>query len=230
MERRELLERYEALGNEDDFLAARSLYEQALAETSDAQMLGEYGYLLECQGRNTIRRAVEHYERAIELDSSVDKLHYQLISARAALFDTDEAITLYSERLAAFPESVREYRFLTSAYLAAHEYGRADTVIAAGLERAPNDRVLIAHRGDVKGGTGDPNGALADWRLALELDPEDIGPAYSTAFLLEREQRLEEAIETWRFIVAWNESRGYSLQSDWPKRELERLRRGVVEE
>jgi hypothetical protein len=34
MDRHELLERYEALGEEDDFLEARPLYQRALADSS----------------------------------------------------------------------------------------------------------------------------------------------------------------------------------------------------
>jgi tetratricopeptide (TPR) repeat protein len=83
--------------------------------------------------------------------------------------------------------------------------------------------VLIAERGEVKAATGDPDGALADWRLALELDPEDIGPLYSSAFLLEREGRLDEARDTWWVIVEWLDARGFTLQAAWPRRELERL-------
>ena len=58
----ELLERYEALGDENDFLAAKPLYERALAEALDARVLNEYGYLLECHGRRELRRAVEQYD------------------------------------------------------------------------------------------------------------------------------------------------------------------------
>jgi hypothetical protein len=83
--------------------------------------------------------------------------------------------------------------------------------------------VLIAERGEVKAATGDPDGALADWRLAIELDPEDIGPLYSSAFLLERESRLGEARDTWQAIVEWLDVRGFTLQAEWPKRELQRL-------
>jgi tetratricopeptide (TPR) repeat protein len=118
---------------------------------------------------------------------------------------------------------VREYRFLASAYLAAHEHEQARKVIEAGLEVAPDDRMLIADRGDVKAGIGDPEGALADWRRALELDGGDIGPLYSSAFLLECEGRLHEATEAWRSILEWNQSRGFALEAEWPKRELERL-------
>jgi hypothetical protein len=45
-----------------------------------------------------------------------------------------------------------------------------------------------------------------------------------SAFLLERKGRLEEAIEAWACVLEYNESRGYDLQAEWPKRELERLR------
>jgi hypothetical protein len=79
-------------------------------------------------------------------------------------------------------------------------------------------------RGEAKAGLGDPGGALADWRRALELDPEDIAALYSSAFLLAREGRLDEAADAWCSIIEWNESRGFTLQTEWPKRELERLR------
>jgi tetratricopeptide (TPR) repeat protein len=79
-------------------------------------------------------------------------------------------------------------------------------------------------RGEAKAGVGDPAGALADWSRALELEPEDIGALYSSAFLLEREGRLTEAGDAWRSIIEWNESRGFALQTEWPKHELERLR------
>jgi tetratricopeptide (TPR) repeat protein len=76
----------------------------------------------------------------------------------------------------------------------------------------------------VKAARGDVEGALADWRAALDPDGHSIGGAYMSAFLLERVGRLEEAIEAWRYILDYNESRGYELQADWPTRELERLR------
>jgi cytochrome c-type biogenesis protein CcmH/NrfG len=62
-----------------------------------------------------------------------------------------------------------------------------------------------------------------DWQHALELDGEDIGPLYSSAFLLEQEGRRDEAAEAWRSVVAWHESRGDALHAEWPKRELDRL-------
>jgi hypothetical protein len=40
---------------------------------------------------------------------------------------------------------------------------------------------------------------------------------------LEREGRAADAANAWRSIIEWNESHGYTLQSEWPRRELQRL-------
>jgi tetratricopeptide (TPR) repeat protein len=230
MTKEAFLERYEALGEERDFLAARSLYEQALADEHDAKDLTDYGYLLEAHARQELRRAVEMYERAIRLDPAHDKPHYQLISARAGLQEPELPIAIYERRVAQAPAAVREYRFLVSAYLHAHAFGQARKAVEAGLALEPDDAALVAMRGEAKAGMGDAEGALGDWRRALELEPEDIGALYSSAFLLEREGQLAEAVQAWRSIIEWSDLRGYTLQTEWPKRELERLRRNLVDQ
>lgn len=219
----ELLGRYEATGDEEAYRAARPMYEEALEQVPDARLLVRYGYLLECHGRRSLRQAVEQYERAIELDPSFDKAHYQLIGARAGLREHELSIARHQRRLAAAPTDLREHRFMASAYLYGGQYDEAQSVIEGGLKLASEDPMLIELRGDVRSHLGDPDGALADWRRAHELEPENLSSIYSSAFLLEREGRLEEAIEAWRYILDWCESRGYELDTEWPKRELERL-------
>ena len=95
----------------------------------------------------------------------------------------------------------------------------------AGIARAPDDATLVAARGEAKAGLGEVGEALADWRRALTLNPEDIGALYSTAFLLEHEGRLAESAGAWQEIIDWNEARGLTLENVWPKQELARLRR-----
>jgi tetratricopeptide (TPR) repeat protein len=105
--------------------------------------------------------------------------HYQHIWAQAALRETEPAIALYSERLARSPTDVREHRFLANAYLAARDYQEAARVVDAGLALAPDDSMLLDVRGDARAATGDPDGALADWRRTVEVDAENL--ARSTA-------------------------------------------------
>jgi tetratricopeptide (TPR) repeat protein len=229
MDKAELIERYEALGAEQDFAEAQRLYDQALIDAPSARLFNDYGYLLECQARNQLRRAVQRYEEAIRLDPSYDKPHFQLISAYAGLQEPEVAVARYEQRLAAAPDQPREHRFLANAYLRAHAYDEALTVVEAGLALAPDDAALLSLRGEARAGLGDPQGALADWQQALKADREDIGALYSSAFLLERERRLDEACAAWQAIIAWHESRGHTLQTHWPKRELDRLAAALAE-
>ena len=80
----------------------------------------------------------------------------------------------------------------------------------------------------MKAALGDSDGALADWRRSLDPEAHDISGAYSSAFLLEREGRIDEAIEAWRYVLDYNEARGYALQAEWPRRELTRLRGKLI--
>lgn len=233
MDKDELLERYEALGEDGDFRAAKPLFEAEIRRREQSEpglhgpdgslLLRQYGYLLECHGRITIRRAIEQYERAIALDPDADKVRYQWIGAKASLGEPETAVDLHRERVAAAPGDVRELRLLSSAYLAAHDYDAAADVIAAGLELAPGDPGLTYDRGELKARRRDPDGALADWQRAHELDPENFAPVYSSAFLLEREGRLAEAAGAWRHIVDYATGHGSELTAIWPRQELQRV-------
>jgi tetratricopeptide (TPR) repeat protein len=226
MDRDEPLLQYEASGREEAFLHAKRLYERALPGSSEnAEIHVKYGYLLEAHARNQLRQAVSQYERAIELNPNDSKAHYQLIGARAGLREPEIPIGIYERRLAASGNDLDAHRLLATAYLAGHRYQDAQRVIDAGVMLAPNDAALIESRGEVRAATNDPDGALKDWDRALELDPENLSPAYSRAFLLERQGRPEEAMDAWRQIIDWAEARGFSLDTEWPRQELERLRR-----
>jgi tetratricopeptide (TPR) repeat protein len=219
-----LLEQYEAHGDPEMFAAAKRLYEQALAEggAADPEVLAGYGYLLDCHGRISLREAAAQYQRAVALDPDADKPRYQLIAAKAALGEPVEAVELYTERLAQSPGEVREHRFLAKAYLAARDYAQAGRVTDRGLALHPDDRTLLEVRGEVRAATGDPEGALADWRRAVDV--VDMGPIYLSAFLLERLGRLEEAAAAWQSILDWCEEHDAPLTAEWPEHELARLR------
>jgi tetratricopeptide (TPR) repeat protein len=223
MDKEELLDRYEARGDEDDFREASALYEEAIEKAPTAEAIRQYGYLLQCSGSYTLRKALAQVERAIELDPDLDKAHWQLIGTYAHLMQPDQAVAIYERRFEASPDDLRERRFLIRALLYAHANDRARELVDAGLEVAPADWQLIEMRGDVRAATGDPDGALADWRRAHELQPENLSSIYSSAFLLDHEGRIDEAIGAWRYIIEWSQARGNDLDIEWPEREIERL-------
>lgn len=223
MDKYELVERYEALGDETEFATARELFERELAGQTDPLFFRQYGYLLQCHGRRAIQRAIKQYERSMELDPAADKVQYQWIGAMGSVGEADAVIARYRARVAAAPGDVRELRFLSSAWLTARDYDAAAEVIAAGLELAPGDWKFISDRGVLRAARGDTEGALADWRCAHDIDPTDFSTIYASAFLLEEVGRLAEAIGSWREILAYSEAQGWELDARWPRQEIHRL-------
>jgi tetratricopeptide (TPR) repeat protein len=226
MDKEELRERYEASGDERFYERARPLYEQALEESpGDPLLLTDYGFLQECHGRAAIRAAATCYQRAIDANPALDKPHWQLIGALGALGDLDTVLPRYEQQVTAAPGDPRGYRFLSAACLRAGDYDKAASTISAGLQIAPDDPALTEQQGDLYAATGRPGDALASWRRAFALAPDDYGISmrFSAAFLLERQGELAGAAGEWRFIIGWMERHGETIHLDWPRQELRRL-------
>ena len=226
MDKEELRERYEASGDERFYDQARPLYEQALEESpGDPILLTDYGFLQESHGRAAIRAAAGCYQRAIDADPALDKPYWQLIGALAALGDLDTVLPRYEQQVTAAPGDPRGYRFLSAACLRAGDYEKAASTISAGLRIAPDDPALTEQQGDLYAATGRPGDALASWRRAFDLAPDDYGISmrFSAAFLLERQGELADAAGEWRFIIDWMQRHGETVQLEWPRQELRRL-------
>ncbi len=159
----------------------------------------------------------------MSLDPGQDKVQYQWMHAKAALGEPEDAVTRYRSRVAGSPGDIRWLRLLSGACLQARDFGAAAEVIGTGLGLAPGDPKLTCDRGEVKAARGDPEGALADWRRAHELDPGDFGPVYMSAFLLEQEGRLAEAAAAWRHILEYADAHDWELTARWPRQMLKRL-------
>jgi tetratricopeptide (TPR) repeat protein len=212
--------------DEESFQEAKRFLEDALAKGEDAELLRQYGYIHECRGGGLMREALRWYERSIHLDPSAENAaHGQLIIAHARLLQVSDAIDLYKARLAAAPENVTEYRYLAQAYLLGGEHEEAGKVVEAGLAIDANDRQLLEARGSVLEAEGRYEDALTTWKRAFELDQEaSISPRFNRVFLLQRLDRLEEAAAEWEAIIEWLAERDYSIEAEWPKRELARVR------
>ncbi len=223
--KKELLYSYEA-GNDSVYEEALELFEKSLKEKpQDPELLVDFGYLLECRGRTLIRKAANMFEKAIKIKPEFSLARKRAMMARAALFESNKAIEMYKERIEKYPEDVQEYKYLIKAYLLANQYREAKKVVETALEIKPDDPGLIENYGSVYAGLEEPEKALKYWDKAFELDSENISTRYSTAFLLEREGRLKEAIEQWNLIIKWLTERNYNENVDWPKQEIERIKK-----
>jgi Flp pilus assembly protein TadD len=157
--------------------------------------------LLECHGRRAIRAGADAYRRAIELEPNWAKPRYQLLPASAALGEPEQAsrpVVLVSPRR---PPMLEAHRLLASAYLVTHRFGEADEVARAGLALASEDAELMNELGAALAGVGRSEEVLDQWRRGCASDPESLEGRYGSAFVREKEARIEEAIAEWRFII-----------------------------
>ena len=217
-----LMSEYEALGAEPTYTEAMTAYQQLLTEDpGDASLHLEYGYLQECHGRRAIRAAADCYERAIELDPGQDKPHYQLISARGALRQSERVIDWYKKRLAATPDQIREYRFLAHAYLYADALEEAGKVIAAGRKLDPDDYMLLSAEAGLLDAAGRREESLAMMRTLKQREPDDLSNYYMSAFTLEALGRYREAADEWHYIISWLEEHDMPTHTTWPRQMLQ---------
>jgi tetratricopeptide (TPR) repeat protein len=135
-----------------------------------------------------------------------------------------QAIALYERAIALDPEADKPHYQLIGARAALREQDRALDTYEARLAASPGSlreyrfltqALLMAHS---------YARALEVAGAGLSLAPADA--ALTASFLLEREDRPEESAQAWQAIIDWNDARDHARESEWPRRELARLRAG----
>jgi len=226
----ELRQRLEREYDETLWQEAVSLHEEAIAEQPDnPEYLHGYGFLLELKANRLLRKAAGCYEAglnggAIKGDYGwiAGKLHAQLIKVRGQLSENRKSIDFYKKRLGESPNEADSYRYLAKCYLTADQTQEAQLVLQAGLKLFPTDAMLHYYKGETLARLGQIGEALEAWERSAQLDSQLIDGRFSRAFALEREQRLVEAIAEWERIADFMDL--YELDSEVPRREIERLK------
>jgi tetratricopeptide (TPR) repeat protein len=132
----------------------------------------------------------------------------------------DEAIQLFEEFLAKYPEIYQARLNLASAYLKKGDVPRADTEFKAVLEKAlPADPLAkkdngaalraLSGLGEAALKNGDFDSAQKYLARALEISPEDEGAAYNVGEIFFSNQKNDEAIRYFELAI--------KIKSTWPK-------------
>lgn len=105
---------------------------------------------------------------------------------------------------------------------------QASKIWEATVLQCGSDRSILEQAGDRFAKLELHEKALKLWEQAYEIPPHYLGGLYSRAFLFDRLEKYDEAIQEWNRILAalkdqWNYSEGERV--DWPRREIERLKR-----
>ncbi len=72
------------------------------------------------------------------------------------------------------------------------------------LNDNPNDAAALSNRGNIRLALGDPQGAIRDQTLAIEISPEDLDPYLNRGIAEEALRRWEDASKDYKYVLQKN--------------------------
>ncbi|HEY1578665.1 MAG TPA: tetratricopeptide repeat protein [Terracidiphilus sp.] len=179
-------------------------------------------------GAGSTQSAESFLKRAAAIDQDNYRLH-AIRGEIARIHDQDdEAVREYSAAIAHLPAEPAEgplygiqlhmdlsdlYRAERNEDAAKHEVGLARDEIGKLNEQGPSRAPFLRLRAQIKLASGDPDGALADVRDALEIDARNPSGLQLSGDVLMKLGRTEEAITTYKKILAIDSKNRFALTS-----------------
>jgi tetratricopeptide (TPR) repeat protein len=177
----------------DEFLKGEQI--TSSVGTADAVVLG---------------RGVEHYERAVRLDSTFVRAWSALARAQSLIEGggpTKEGVErarLAAERTVQLAPGRTEARLAMGTYLrnVKVDFVGAREQFLAGLERDPNNAELLGNLSSIERSLGQLDDALSHARQAALVDPRSIAGARRVAGLYHDQRRYAEELTAWDRALA----------------------------
>jgi serine/threonine-protein kinase len=155
-------------------------------------------------------KGVEHYERAVQLDSTFVRAWSALARARSLIDGAGptkegvERARIAAERTVQLARDRSEARLAMGSYL---QYIKVDFVGAreqflAGLEHDPNNAELLASLASIERSLGKFDDALNHARQATLVDPRSVSSARRVAQLYHDQRRYTEELAAWDRALA----------------------------
>jgi len=131
------------------------------------------GLRLRQQGR--IKKAIDHYDKAIELNPQDAEAYYNRGNAKRALGDHQGAITDFDKAIELNPKDAEAYNNRGNAKADSGNYQEAIIDYNKAIELNPQDAKAYYNRGNAKKDSDDHRGAITDYNKAIELNPQIAG-------------------------------------------------------
>lgn len=229
--RSKLLTRYDCTDRDEDFAAALDAYEKVISTgNATTHDLADYAFLFFHCGFITMNRAEKLYENAIQFGERKRDDHYYF--ANAHLINLlcwrgrhEECIARYTERLREEPDNWWSHYLMSLVYSKSGKSQEAWQITVKALERFESNFCLDTMAGDLCGEFGQYDDAFVYWERAYADNPKQISCLYSEAFLLERLDRKQEAIDAWQRIVKWHHENDWyhDHETDMPLEHIQKL-------
>ena len=217
-----LLSAYEADPSDDEsYRAAKIEYEKRLPD-DDPHDHKNYAYLLELRAWEYLKRAEAGYRRAIELGKPTFQRPLNLLLAK--LGRAGEGVEASRAILLDRPDDADAHITLAYALHGAGQFDAAWEAARAAMERFPQNALLLCCAGDIRRDMGEHAQALALWRQAYAVNPEDMACALNSIACHHSDQgNREEGRAAWQAVIGWLEERGYERETAWPREMLAKL-------
>jgi transcriptional regulator with XRE-family HTH domain len=217
-----LLSVYESTGRDEDYERAEAEYRKLFASNqADAEDFRLYGILNEYRADALNAKAEGLYGDAIVRRNT--KAVPQLIRLRAKTGRSGENIAKYSERLKTDPDDVLSWQFLAQAYYYAGDNAEALKTAKGGLHKFPDDYVLLNICAQANFELNNHTEAFDCWNKAAQADADSPDALYGMAIAYDKLGERDKSIDTWEKVLVRLEGKGFHVETDWPKREIERL-------
>ncbi|MDR0916629.1 MAG: helix-turn-helix domain-containing protein [Oscillospiraceae bacterium] len=181
-----------------------------------------FANVLETNAYNQVLRAEELYRAAMALGD--EHAEFQLRYMYSKTSRNEQNIAECREKLDADPTDITNWRHLLYAYRNARRFDDALEIARQGLEIFPDNILPLDVCGDVLRELNRPADALAYWDKIIGLQPDFASALWGRAFAYNDLGDRENALAAWETLLAELESRGYTEETPWPRREIAKLR------
>ena len=183
-----------------------TLWRTTIARNPDCWLannnLGGYLY-----NKGNIKEAIEHYQRAIQIDPNYAEAQNNLGAALAAEGRFDEAIENYHKAIQIRPNFAYALNNLGMALAARGRFDDAIENYRKAIQISPNFADALDNLGAALTVKGKSDEALGYYRQALAIDPNFAGAQNNLGILLAKQGQITEAIEYYQKAIELNPAR-----------------------
>ncbi len=174
-----------------------SLWGHTLACTSGNYLAHNYlGCGLVVQGR--IAEAIEHYQKAIEINPDYTDAHYNLGIALGEKGQLDEAMAHYQKAIQLKPDYADAYNNLANILAKKGQFAEAIVHYQKAIQLNPDYAEAHYNLGAVFGVRGQLDEAVEQYRKAIQLKPDYADVHGNLANVLATQGKLDEAIKEYQ--------------------------------
>ena len=189
-----------------------TLWQTTIAKNPDCWLahnnLGGYLY-----NKGHIKEAMEHYQKAIQIDPNYAEAQNNLGAALAAEGRFDEAIENYHRAIQIRPYFAYALNNLGMALAAQGQFDDAIKNYRKAIQISPNFADALGNLGAALTVKGRFDEALGYYRQALAIDPNSAGAQNNLGILLAKQGRTAEAIEYYQKAIELNPARAESYNN-----------------